>query len=798
MGKEIFRIAHLSDLHCDASVAWEKSFSSLQRLVVNQLNPLPDLIVITGDLVDRPKEKYFRKLLTNIVGMMRSINNNNNDKKVRILTVPGNHDYYWFKGVKLFGASKKYHEFVEELEKHIGMTVDEIKECIYKENNIALYLIDSNSIGTWQLAQGHILDPLGKLDSEEKFYTDLDRYHHSKSLRVALLHHHPISQGDYKRKWVWQSMLDATIELQNSNSFLYAVAQKKIHMVLHGHKHSSGTLHIGFPEGYEDNQLCPIAISSCGTSCKHSESYLEVKVYDVKGVGDCDMHVYRATPGDERGFQKVENNRATLVYERERRRALSSYHNNLSSKSSVGIIKARTKSKHINILETGAANTEITYFGLELDGKGSMHEITERFRLDSGRVTGGEYAFETRNRVLDESARIWSEWKHPMIAMGSRPSPHEPEIFEVPFQLSSDMKDIPDKTLQIVYHQQNGYALNADQHEEIYGIGAKHEGNEFENCSIQANFPTESIELAVRFPDGSYPDPTTFRVYVFQKVNVVTEPGYGILMHDVPKINEEKLYLEKIGAMTIRPSLNEVSLRVENPRLDAVYSLHWEVDSRGNNVALHEFEEEFLRRLRDKFLNPDNAVTSFHEELQQELQKYFNDDSLQVFLLGYNQDDCTLKVTVTPDANKYSTTEDIKVGRGVAGAAFIRRTATYWDKLNDKASKISIEDSVSNLKPSVVLAFPISYPWSFSDLLPGRDQDNHLDPWPFAVVSIVSEKISSKLFLSKSDDHELDDDVIEERVVDVYKECDRISDLLIQIYFGELVLEHIPQSFLYN
>ena len=80
-----FKIAHISDLHYGNHMPDEK----VEKLVneVNSLNP--DLIFITGDLVDDKISKKQHKKLVSILKKLKA--------KINIYTVNGNHDTYYKK-----------------------------------------------------------------------------------------------------------------------------------------------------------------------------------------------------------------------------------------------------------------------------------------------------------------------------------------------------------------------------------------------------------------------------------------------------------------------------------------------------------------------------------------------------------------------------------------------------------------------------------------------------------------------------------------------------------------------------
>ena len=60
------KLAHISDLHCDSSSGWTTNF---QRVCDCLMEELPNIIVITGDCVDHPRDEYFKTLAAALKGL---------------------------------------------------------------------------------------------------------------------------------------------------------------------------------------------------------------------------------------------------------------------------------------------------------------------------------------------------------------------------------------------------------------------------------------------------------------------------------------------------------------------------------------------------------------------------------------------------------------------------------------------------------------------------------------------------------------------------------------------------------
>lgn len=165
MDRPSFRIAHLSDIHCNSSQKWKNVFQKVEDILAG-LPQRPDLLIITGDLVDRPRQKHFNTLLPILKSLIDTINTKSGETgNVYILTVPGNHDYFGINGIRFIKKrSKNYSKFTKELENSTGHSQSDIQKDIFKKHKIALFLLDSNIVGRGELAMGRIENPNTKLN----------------------------------------------------------------------------------------------------------------------------------------------------------------------------------------------------------------------------------------------------------------------------------------------------------------------------------------------------------------------------------------------------------------------------------------------------------------------------------------------------------------------------------------------------------------------------------------------------------------------------------------------------------
>lgn len=162
------KIAHITDLHYGNHIAKEKIVK-----LVNEVNSLkPDLIFLTGDLVDNIITTAEHKELVNVLKNLQA--------RIGKYAVKGNHDTYY----------EKYDELIIEIEfKSIDDTYDEI---YLDENNFIFLSGLSDSIFNSKSTKDRFSDINLKLDDQD---------HMKNCILKLLLIHEPdyIEQIDYNR-----------------------------------------------------------------------------------------------------------------------------------------------------------------------------------------------------------------------------------------------------------------------------------------------------------------------------------------------------------------------------------------------------------------------------------------------------------------------------------------------------------------------------------------------------------------------------------------------------------------------
>jgi 3',5'-cyclic AMP phosphodiesterase CpdA len=189
----------------------------------------PVLIAVTGDLTDAAKPEQFRDAGVFILGLENSLE----DRTASTVIVPGNHDVLW-----------EEPDIEDRLLAWRGFARDRIQRVVgLREHPFALVLDDyTASHGTIIAAinsagfvekdkpdqnRGRISDDgIEDLDDQLKSLPENDN-----SLRIALVHHHPILIPDLVED---RRGYDAIVD---GGDLLRVLRRHGFHLVLHGHKH---------------------------------------------------------------------------------------------------------------------------------------------------------------------------------------------------------------------------------------------------------------------------------------------------------------------------------------------------------------------------------------------------------------------------------------------------------------------------------------------------------------------------------------------------------------------------------
>jgi len=212
-----YQIAHISDVH------WESRDNNVSAVLTEALKrEAPKLLVFTGDLVDHPhrlgKAKDWLFELCRDCGI---------DPDKQLLVIRGNHDCrFWgiFGFLPLTGFF--FWKHFRALRQRRVQIVD-----VTGQLSVAFLHIDSNPI-VWGAARGKVgWWEMRKLRRALQALPKPEQLRLRSSFKIALVHHHPLP--------VPHGGPDALLFLKDAQRLLQFLAETKVDMVLHGHKHSA-------------------------------------------------------------------------------------------------------------------------------------------------------------------------------------------------------------------------------------------------------------------------------------------------------------------------------------------------------------------------------------------------------------------------------------------------------------------------------------------------------------------------------------------------------------------------------
>ena len=222
------RILQVSDLHFGKHNA---ALMSALKLRIEEIKP--EVIVATGDLVNTPNHELFSEARTYLNDLGRYCPVADGDPAV--IAIPGNHDI-WHTGV--FGGPKRanYDLAFSGFARH----------HYFAKQKVWIWGFDSAS--KHSLATGEVIE-----SDLVRFHQDYETLRHdypdfeAEAFKIALIHHHPLPVN-----WDtdWQQRL---LMMTNAGTFLSAMLNHKMNLVLHGHEHLQGRSRLVSALGGDEN-----------------------------------------------------------------------------------------------------------------------------------------------------------------------------------------------------------------------------------------------------------------------------------------------------------------------------------------------------------------------------------------------------------------------------------------------------------------------------------------------------------------------------------------------------------------
>lgn len=731
---ENIKIAHLSDLHAVTNKGWGITAGHIVKGLVDMQ---PNIVVVSGDMVDQPLKRNYKVLNDFFI----RIQNELKDKPPAVIIVPGNHDYYYF-GCRIPLIPIRvgiYNNFEKELYARQGGK-DSLLIDIARKYRVCFFLIDSNLRNN----KGFLAQ--GEMDGAESFINEyMKKYEfvakeegieYQDMVKIVVLHHHPLPLAvKYKKEEV-----ENYLSLNNAYKLLHTCKSLGVNLILHGHKHTSGLFGLKmFDRFYEGPDL--MSISSCSSTGKLGEQNYEMVLMEVSPAGSIHLHRYVS---EAHGTAFKKDDKISIRYYGDIRKARKIR----LSKQPCGVVKnVENKTKIVSIKADGNAYITVALSGILWKEFTSLEDrfLIERIRSDMGRVPGGYYEFQ---KILSSDKNSMQQWSNPAIIDGIIKRPEAPEAYDMMFNPYALIDDEKTDCFKLDYLVSSGFALTCREHKEKYKEWVGNRPRQ-EMASISVNYPIDSLELIVAFPEGFFPLGSTFNVEAYKKERIDKIMVLDMLYGRLPIEDEERRFLVKKGAVRIRPENNEVSVIIKYPRTDLEYVLRWDLPFQDMRIiSNYEKYEAQNNKLSESVVSGKykNSVNSFYDEITSYIkQKVFIDADYNVFLLGYDQNNKLLKVIGSPDYFSDQVVGDIIIGRGPAGKAFLTRTAVFWCNQRVEYRKkefpsYPVEEIVYGLNPKKVFAVPLIYPALITEaggLMGNESWDRYIYP-SWGCISIAS------------------------------------------------------------
>lgn len=709
-------ILHASDLHFGQRFnkpLWE-NFKSIAETTIK-----PDLIIITGDLVNSPWRWALAKVGRELDGLLTSVRNSN--PQCTLMLVPGNHDtrlsglvpvrwvrlfalgfcalalfawFYdytlWLTGILSFlgvAALGLGMSLSTNLEKYWGKKL--VKKIQFLPDlKLQILPFDSASKG--------LSGARGQIDLRNLIAVADDLLKgngYSDVFRIAVLHHHPLPLP-------YDNSSEPLMVLDNAGAFLYEMSKHKVSLVLHGHKH-----HHHFSRLVIDPKTkgeVELAVLSTGTPTQGLDpdrfgfNFNTIKVnYD----GTASVIPYQASGG------------AFTVGE-----PFSVEHKDHHAQQKFSILKEKAGRSckslvaMVSINADGDAYFRREYRKLSINGN-PISELPDVLRFQShGHVEQFE-AYSLGNGGVGVRLEL---------------TKHEVECQEGCIKFSHDLSKEDDPIDFAVHcHGHNAFAMNSTQCQLMYD--ASRSDMEFVQIRVPKT-PVESIALVVRLP-GDF------------------ELGEQVFLET--SVDDKSWKKATVSAWYAIHSPATIVVNIQLPVPGTLYKVSWQLpDDKKQKTWADRLESrldeiaESLCKINPQIQHPKLQVllTMLENETRKELELDLN-EQLELCISPYNSATNQLETRLA----NYHTSDSrwgwcFKYGNGVAGRAFktgrptvflrqamSTKAGPYFYLRGDGRPAVSEDD----VPEGVLLAIPLGH----SDVTKRH----------YGVLSISSPRNSSKL-----------------------------------------------------
>ena len=674
-------IAHISDLHIgdhDQNV-WDY----LNTYILSQK---PNIIVVTGDIVDSPKPSYFADAASKLEELYTS------GERI-IMVVPGNHDYeLWglFGSKMLASLTQPFGNWSLCWKNYIGRYWKDYFVC----GNVALFSFDSNPL-LGGLAKGNVgLRRFEKSyeDFRSKNFDTLDSFY-----KIALLHHHPMPIP-------YSAQFESFSALSNAGEFIRKLTEKQLDLILHGHKHNAVTsrLILGTVNS-EDRHLSLVA---CGTSSKKMEGNPDtthtcniITVHENRRV-----EIKRAFAPPGRNFAEQPSVSCMLPPEHE---YLAKRHTDLEQESGCKL---------------GSFICESI-----VDSKGDAKFVTRKYKLS----VSNEHIFEETG-VLEEKWQVdkGSFHRASYLSLGNVPLTGEEvrdpdpktglvRSFSVIFRKAKqELKGGVAASYKIAFWGLNSFASNSEEFKRMY---PNQSGPQlYEEVSLSLNVPVTNWCVRIKFVEKDSSE---------ERRGFEGKPLLYIYKQDIdgdPE-DEREHWLEAAYESNLKWSIENrwICMCINKPLKGYAYKILWRVPDTGSSVChdpkfllqtksfaqtLKSIRDNGTRSKKDELFN---AIQSLEKEVQDKFKIASNEDldvSLMVREVHKQEVSKLIVVALNNQKNQDFFDFSLEVGDGIAGKAFKFNEAQLYIQGHKSLKKPQGYIPIGKKEHSVLYSVPLRHP----------------------------------------------------------------------------------------
>lgn len=703
------KILHISDLHFGMSFD-DDSWTDLKNIAAELK---PNILLVTGDLVNSPHRIALRRAFNELAALEKSL-------ETKVIVVPGNHDtrflgilpikwaspylfllvagvlstLYWL-GVSnrswiwLYGAfgamvffllrcwfidfNKRFQRFILP------------RPGFYKGSGFEIYAFDSATHALFgargRIPKKQFVDAHGNLRQQlhEMRNAADDVNQSTPPYRIAILHHHPLPIP-------YDDVHEPLMVADNAGTFLSEVSRLGVRLVLHGHKHhrhfSRTTINASTGQEHE------IAILSTGTPTRGAGSDgREHCFYFLRLVGPGDIEVTPFVAPRGGAFQPEEPfsvEESELADERLCR----------------AVATLKGKRSNINVLTVeispdGDLDYRREFYGFKIL-QGEFEAVTQDLEMGTGHID--DFSAGPLQPNSPYQIRMQPDANH-IPTLTHRKG-------EIVFGRQLNEQD-PPVDFYSHYYACNAFAMSVEQHRQMYASGPPYT----ENIQLQLqDIPASRLDVIIKYPAGFKIDDTP----------VLLIQNNGQTDH----------YLEKKLSKTLAyyPHLNVAVIRISFPPINVTYMLQWTLTQEappagGSSIGSIDTLAKKLLQDREK-LWASAEMVELLELIDETVRDEFEldprgQDPLDISLMVYDKSARTLRIV----AASFPVAQDmidfqLKYGDGIAGRAykmnrgrmFIKRlaldknTPSYYYPIDGKPYDLA------DISDEVIISLPLRHP----------------------------------------------------------------------------------------